>query len=86
MDGFAIVDKAQWESLHKENERLQYLVESLEREASLYETAFYEADSDAKEAVRKQMADLRAENARLRRELVNANNEFDRVTGWGFKK
>ena len=27
---------------------------------------------------------LIAENARLKRELSNANREFDRVTGWGY--
>jgi predicted RNase H-like nuclease (RuvC/YqgF family) len=86
MDGYAIADKAQWEGLVRENERLRLTIEDYRRDTAVYMSALSDADSHAKESVQREMAALRAGIARLKRELVNATNEFDRVTGWGLKE
>lgn len=55
---------------------LCYMIEDYRRDSAIYETAFDEAEADVKQSVQKQMAELRAENARLKRELSTLIGEF----------
>lgn len=74
--GYALVDKAQWEWLHREVDRLKYFIEDYKRDAKCYETAFDEAEADVKQSVQKQMAELRAENARLKADAIKLEDSL----------
>lgn len=76
-DGYALVDKAQFEWLRREVDRLTYLLNGMKRDAKCYETAFDDAEDDVKQSVQKQMAELRAENARLKQELEDYQRDGD---------